>query len=201
LKSRAVIACEGDGDSAFLSHLIETRSLGTFDVRIAKGNQFGQLLSGLQVLSDLERVLIVTDSDNDTSATFERIQGEIAEAGLVAPTGPLELSAGSPRVAVMLVPWHDEVGNLEVLCLRAMNDSHHEITACADAYVKCYSMIDTWPIGREAQLRIRIMLSSICTSDPNTSLRYAWSRPENCIDLTHACFDKVADAIRAFGDS
>jgi hypothetical protein len=199
LSSRFVIGCEGEGDDAFLKHLIATRSLGNFDVQVAKGNRFGELLTGLQAARGVERVMIVTDSDDDGPATFKRIQTEIRTAGLTAPDEPLTLSPGALRVAVMLLPWHDEEGNLEVLCLRAMNERHENVRRCVDQYIACYPAIEAWRPGPQAQLRVRVMLSTICASDPNTALRYAWNRSETCIELTHPCFDRVSTAIRDFG--
>ena len=194
-----VILCEGDGDESLLTNLVLTRDLGSFDIHIAKGQKFGELLTAMPIGGDVTRVLIITDSDDDPMGTFVKIQDQVTDAGLSSPSLPLERSPGVPSVTVFLLPWHTEMGNIETLCVRAMRDEYKDAAACLDAYVACCPDVKTWRPGRQSQMQFRTLASSVCQTDPNTPLKYAWKRSDLRINLMHPCFDALADAIRAFG--
>jgi hypothetical protein len=115
------------------------------------------------------------------------------------PTRPLEVArhAGQPAVVVMMLPWTAQPGSLETLCLPSIYARWPQHRHCLDEYCRC-TETDTWGNIREAKMRLRAMISSICRSDPNTGLQFAWSRPEELIPLNHNCFDQVVGFLGGF---
>jgi hypothetical protein len=73
-----------------------------------------------------------------------------------------------------MIPWDNEDGCLETLCLGAVNQKYKHQLDCADALVKCNEAAK-WDIAKRSKLKMRGFLSGVCRGDPNTGLRYAWS--------------------------
>jgi hypothetical protein len=148
----------------------------------------------------LKGILILSDNDDSPANAFRSVSEQISSAeGYKAPSQPLEVvrTDSVPPLVVVMLPWKDQPGNLETLCLISSCDSHRTIRACLDEYVTCTGA-NTWGLAKQSKMKMRCFLSSTCNSDPNTSLVYAWSRGENPIPLNHRCFDQVADFLREF---
>lgn len=208
-----LILCEGEGDASFLNHLIKERNLPGFDIFFPSNpytetggvNGFKEMLESFSLFHGfrtLKGMLVISDNDDNPANAFRSVSEQISSAeGYKAPGQPLEVirTDSVPPIVVVMLPWKDQPGNLETLCLVSSYDSYPPIRGCLDEYVTCTG-VDKWGLTKQSKMKMRCMLSSTCKSDPNTSLVYAWSRSENLIPLNHRCFDQIADFLRRFDD-
>jgi hypothetical protein len=208
--TRRVILCEGEGDCSFFRHLIAKRNLPAFDIfcprrpytedgAVQGYDDMLTVFTAGQGFSDLIGILVQGDNDHDAAIKFQAIAGKIAEAeGYVAPHNPLEVAraVNRPPVVVMMMPWVNEPGCLETLCLPSAEAAFPEVKKCVDKQYECAN-ISTWDIAKQHKMRLR-MIASTCKTDPYTSLVHAWSRTENLIPLDHACFQRIVDFLANF---
>lgn len=218
-KAPWVILCEGARDGAFFRHLIRERGLPHFEVtyptentlegeRIETGGRqgFSLALRGFRAGTrwmDLSAILIASDNDDDPTRSFREVQQQIVDAGGYAvPQEPLKVArmSSSVPIVVMMLPWLEERGSLDTLCLQPMYDKWLAGKQCLDGFCECTG-VNTWTsVSKSSKLRVQVLLSAMCPSDPNTTLRYAWSgegRGEP-IPLQHQALDRVAGFLRDF---
>jgi hypothetical protein len=204
-----ILLCEGAGDHAFFRHLIRVRNIRNLQPRarpsgIPAGNTaFEVWLTGLKPETDVQThsgILVVADNDSDPDASFRSIQRRIRGAGdFGVPEAPRVAAPSGrdlPPVAVLMLPWDDECGCLETLCLRAAFRRRRTLARCIRQFEECVAATD-WPISQLSKLHMRCYLSAACPGDPNTGLQYAWTeergRPPDLIPLQYQCFNQVAD--------
>lgn len=204
LSKPRLIVCEGPSDAAFFERLISTRNLPEYQVISVDGRVgFETALVALTTarsFGKLSGLLVAADSDLDPDDSFRTIRRQIENVGgLGIPNRPLECAraAGFPAVAVMLIPWHTEIGCLESLLMEAVRAANPELATCVERYVDCTG-VGAWSETGLAKLRLQCSISALCRSDPVTPVRYAWSRPETIIELTQPCFNRVAQFLIDF---
>ena len=202
-----VIICEGAGDAAFFRHLIDERKIPKFFITYpnhviptAQGGRDGftrrlKAIRTLRGFSSVTDLIIVSDNDDDPQANFEKVQ-ELIEATeyLTVPDKPETTAGANPRVSIYMFPQTDVKGQLETLCLESCGDAWPKIAECLDGFEKCnQAHFQQWPEEQKKEkMRMRVMISSLCSEDPYTSLVHAWSRKVKMIPLDHACFDGIA---------
>jgi hypothetical protein len=213
-----VIVCEGEGDKAFFSHLIEERGLPEFDIfhpadapGAAGGvSGFGDFLTAMSVplsVKAVSGILIVADNDVNPGESFTGVQQQIhSSAGSMQggsaygiPAAPLQVaqSVGLPPVVIMMLPWLDTPGNLETICLDAVYSSNPDLRECLDDYCTC-SGTSGWDVSKLSKMRLECVIAALCRSKPATALRYAWSRSETIIPLAENCFNPIANFLHGF---
>jgi hypothetical protein len=174
------ILVEGVEDKSFLEELLLVSNLrDKFEFQNGEGrgkNGFEQYLKGLVTVSP-KAIIIVADNDGDPDGAFKNIQKQIAAAGFMVPNKPRETVATTARspLSVLMIPWDNDIGCLETLCVSAANQKYKIELDCAEGLVTCAGAGE-WDIAKKAKLRMRGFLSAVCKSDPNTGLRYAWSK-------------------------
>jgi uncharacterized protein DUF3226 len=204
-----LIIGEGVHDEAFLRHLLQNRNILGCQVGFPSRENsssdgrggFGEVLSGLRVRLDFKNirvVILVSDNDEDPVASFSKIKAQITEAGgFSVPTKPLEVvgTADHPDLVTVMLPWTNQIGCLETLCLPATLEAWPNIEPCIEEYSRCTD-IGTWPISKQSKMQLRCLFAAACKTDPNTSLTYAWSRNPPLIPLGHRSFDQLAEFLR-----
>jgi hypothetical protein len=205
-----ILLCEGLGDAQFLKHLIEERQIGDFYITYpnqinstdpAGRDGFTRRLRALKLVRGYEAVtdlVVVSDNDDDPKAKFQRVC-ELIEAakGFQVPTEPAQMTRGTPRVGVFMLPQADENGQLETLCLQSCIQQWPEAADCVNQFVTCNPHIAAWEQGKQEKMKMRCLISSICAVDPYTSIPHLWSRPGyDLVPLGHACFTPLADFLR-----
>jgi len=202
-----LILSEGDSDYAFLKKLIEVRQILNVEPRrrpgkLAGNTVFEQWLRQLKTEPGMDErpgILIVADNDNNPSRAFKQITRQIRLAGEYGiPSGPGQVAPapnGRPAVAVLMLPWNDQQGCLETLCLVAAFKRRPRIARCVANFLRCVNT-KSWTVSNRDKLRMRCLLSAACKRNPNTGLQFAWSqekgRPKDLIPLTYRCFNQVA---------
>lgn len=200
-----IILFERAEDKSFLQELLKVSGLSDKFV-FHNGNGGGKdgfelVLKGLVTVNH-RTIIIVADNDGDPAEAFKNIQKQISAAGFTVPGKPREMvaTADLSPLSVLMIPWDNESGCLETLCLGAVNPNYNSQLACADDLVTCAGA-DRWDIAKQSKLKMRVFLSAVCKSDPNTGLRYAWSReggrPGDIFPLNGtAVFDQIAEYFR-----
>src|SRR3990167_1593071 len=207
-----LILCEGGNDYAFFKALLRIRNIPDFQIAFPEypdqhsdgRNGIGTLLGGLIVkdgFSNLQGIIVTSDNDDDQNASFRLIQDQIRQAGKYnVPARPFEVTKikDLPSLIVLMLPWNDEPGNLETLCLRSACDKWPQLAACLEVYCQC-SDVPTWTLTKQSKMRLRCLITATCKQDPNTSLSHIWERQEQFhIPLDHQCFDNIAKFLKNF---
>jgi hypothetical protein len=207
-----VILCEGAGDAAFLKHLIEARGLPNFHITYPTHDDpqqpggrggFTERLKALKLIRGFAKVtdvLVISDNDDSPAKKFQEV-AELIEAapGYSAPKTPRVAAGRDPRVTIFMLPADNTPGQLETLCLESCLNHWQEMTHCLNAFIACNPHLAGWDQGKQERMKMRTMIASICSSDPNTSLTHAWSRTENIIPLEHDCFNDLSNFLQTFG--
>jgi hypothetical protein len=207
-----IILCEGSGDAAFLRHLIEVRHLPRFYLTYPTHHDpgkpggrggFTERLKALKLIRGFEKVtdvLVVSDNDDSPTRRFQEVVELIEGApGYSAPRAPRVPAGAGPRVTIFMLPTDNTPGQLETLCLESCLSHWPEMARCLNAFIACNAHLAEWDQGKQEKMKMRTMIASICSSDPNTSLTHAWDRTEDIIPLEHECFNDLSNFLQAFG--
>lgn len=213
------ILCEGPSDEAFFRALISARGLPEFSIRncadadeAGKGgiDKFGKLLEsipGFGSFYDLKEILIIADGDTDPRRNFDRVARQIAQAAPEAsptpsygvPSQHLERAIGSPaNIAVMIVPWIDDPGNLESLCLRSAIAAAPAVAGCVDAFFGCVEA-DKWSDATKAEkMKFVSMIAAQHQSNPSIGIGNIWREAPGLVPLNHRSFDRIVAALEGY---
>ena len=209
------ILCEGADDAEFFTRLAHARGLAQYHVECPKGEDgrcvgkggFAKHLAlmkqGIPSGVPLKGILVVTDSDEDFGATFREAQQSIRLSELRVPDEPLEIKtnhSGFPATAIMLVPWHDRRGNLELVILNALKQIvPRELIECAEGFRDCCEAQDRTE-SLQAKMLLRCLITALNPHDPSETLSNFLKAPvEFCpIDYNHEAFAQMADYLAAF---
>lgn len=220
-----VILTEGEADDAFIKKLIENNGLdiGNFIIREVHGDggctKFWNRIRSIRtaseptVLRNCDAIVIIADNDDSPAEQFAiiRNQIEISNQGAVAddlfgiPQNPLVAARQSlslPPVYILMLPWGNEAGCLETICLSAINPDYAHHVTCVDDIFRCVGA-GAWSATMQAKFRVQCLLSSICTGDPYTHLKFAWKvdadkgRPGNIFLTNNLACQRIADFLRA----
>lgn len=208
ISSPRVIICEGSGDRNFFESLIAARNLSSFYIThpIDKlhhgGNEgFEGRLRSLRLQPGFEKVtgiIIASDNDRDADESFRKVRGQIQAATFRTPEVPFITVRGPDAVTVMMLPGPNELGQLETLCLRAIQGAWPQQFQCAESYAICAG-IGEWDTPKQERAKLRALISHICKKDPNTSLTYLWhGNRELVIPLNNPCFDEIVRFLSDF---
>ena len=203
-----LILCEGPEDQAFLCQFLQEHGIGEFQVEFAEGwSQFGERLKTFRevqtFIDNTEAVLVVTDCDDSKDQQFKKVCKKIADdSGLDVPGNPLEKtvkSDGVPQLVIVMIPLDEDTGGLERFILEAAY-SKFPVEAELEEFISKMPA-KNWRRNPQDKARIRSLISTTCEDDPNTSLRFLWSRKEEYhIPVKHESLDVLADFLRTFGD-
>lgn len=208
-----LILVEGAGDAAFFRHVIKARTIpDDFDVRCPRdgknvngsGNtRFREALDAFAIIPGFDKlrgILIVTDNDEDPMASFKNVQDQIRNTSRKhsAPTQPLAKTSGFPAFVVMTIPWINELGNLETLCIQAAEFADPTLATCADTFQVCTG-VDQWTLSKRSKVKLRSIISAGYRRNADESLSFLWNDYPGLIPLNHKCFDKIAVFLTNFG--
>lgn len=206
-----LLLCEGPEDVAFFQRLIETRSLPRFRIRhtggrasAAGGNsRFGSALKALKLEAGVKDILIVADNDEAPDKSFANVCRPIQGAygrGKV-PDHPLQKASSNPSIMVVMIPWKDELGCLETLCVEASRAVDAQISSHVDHFAAMIG-VENWDREtRKSKMWLRSMLAACCERDPFVFLGNVFRDKKNrhLIPLDHRCFDRVSGVLSKYG--
>ena len=198
--------CEGEDDKDVLESILRDRGLPKYQVccaaecnpqEIGGWHGFASSLTGIEPLTGFPALkVLVIATDNDISGkSFARAQEAISDNGGTPPNAPGEIGqlAGKP-ITILLIPSGDIEGNLELLCLPAIQEKWPEAIDCVDAFLSC-TKADSWKNqGNFYKARARSYVIGKNEDDPYKGLGYLFKR--GTLSANHACFNKLAEFIK-----
>ncbi len=214
-----LVLCEGSSDDAFLQALIKKRKLDQISVKVLRDDEkqfsgvtgFGERLKGLQAqtgLADCKLVVIMADNDGVPARRFKEVQKQIRQAGNFGiPSKPREIvppigqpgGRTVPNIMVLMLPWDDECGCLETLCVTAGTAKNPGLGECVQKFVTCIGA-SQWDTPKAGKLMARCMLSATAKRRPDIPLGAAWrSGNGNAFPLSGRTFGRVVRFLRALG--
>ena len=197
-----LIVVEGVLDKIFFEKFLRFRNICGFEVHDPKDilldddrggkDCFGECLEASKTQSALKGVLLVSDNDSDPSTSFRAVQSQIRKAELTEPSAPLSVTeqTNAPKVVVMMLPWTDETGCLESLCLPAAYAKWPGLNEPLNNYLIA-SPARTWQVSPQSKMLFRCLTAAGCERDPNAGIRVLY-KPGCEFPLDHACFDRMA---------
>ena len=210
-----LIVCEGAADEAFLRALGKQRGLDEISIRhpgdVDRGgrgglDKLGWLLRGIRTWRGFERVtdiLVVADNDTDPATNFARVRRQVTEAGYPVPDAPLLVAEATGdnlprRMRILMLPWADRPGTLDMLCLGPARAAEPALAACAEAFAACARAAGRDHDARRDQFLLRALLAAAHPRDPRLGLGQVWQRAPGLIPLAHADFDPIAGVLADF---
>lgn len=213
---RRAILCEGSSDEAFFRSLIAKHNLPPFSIRHTgdgdkndRGgiDKFEQLLLGIPTwegFGDLTDIVVVADNDATPTENFKKVQKQIRaahygvlEQKYIVPNSPFSRVAGTPGMAVAMLPTANVVGKLETLCLKAAQDAAPAVSACIEAFVAC-TKTTAWPSPTLDELKLRALLSARHRKNPSVGLGKVWNENPELIPLDNPCFNEIVSFLGSY---
>jgi hypothetical protein len=162
IQATKVITVEGYDDEYLVSELIAFLGLNDIQVVQFQGNtQWANHLAALIKTPGFEIVEslgIIQDSDRDCSSTFQSISNALITNGLNVPSKTCEITAGNPKIIVMLWPCYNRTGTLEDLCLQSV--AEYPEAKCITAYFECLKSILTTMPKNLSKSKVKAFLAS-----------------------------------------
>jgi hypothetical protein len=211
-----LIICESRADAGFLRALIAARGIEAYDIRNTQmgdtqgGNsRFGPRLGALEVdLADgpTTHVLIVADADADAEHTFQLLLNQLKNLKQVQPglkighpTEPFVTAAGTPSLAIYLIPGVGACGNLECLAYRAAKGVHPQNAALVEGLATAAG-VDQWSVNSQAKMKLKTLFACTHSRSPDIGLGNLWSQGgDYLINLQDPALDDLASYLDAFG--
>jgi len=183
---------------------MDVRSIPPFHIQKASaekrggGNtEFGRVLrlnrNNNRSFSQIANVLIVTDSDGDTAATFERICQQLQAAGFHHPPALLEPGPPHPAITVMVLE-----GNLECYLRSAAINADARLAGIVSNFEALVTN-DQWPSHQAGKLWLRTSLAARCRRDPFVTLGSVFTdaRYQELIPLNDPSFNSLEALLRS----
>lgn len=212
-QTRRLLLCEGPDDRAFFALFIQARGLPHFRVRHngtpddPKGGNT-KFVSGLRAYYEFEgsrrfdKVLIVSDNDDEPDESFARVRDQIQTYFGFAPQAPNDSVNGPPFLKILMLPADGDSGNLETLCTDAARRADMEKAGHVDTFAALVRT-ERWDSAcHKGEMWLRSNLAARCERDPFVTLRNVFTVPRNqfLIPLNDACFNAISEVLNGFAD-
>ena len=228
-----VILTEGLADDIFIENLIGCSGLdkNKFFVPHFDQSKFGGISNFWKKIRSIrsttepyflktsKAIIIIADNDHNPEGQFKEIQNQIVEANkdekpdelFGIPQRPRESAQQStsiPPIFVLMLPWDNENGCLETICIQSANKPKykHELE-CVEQFAGSIGT-EKWvepskglhDIARSSKFRVKSLLTCICT-DPYTPFHSAWNpkkSPMDIFDLKDTAWTKIVEFLKTF---
>lgn len=139
IESKKLLVVEGKDEKIFFMAFLKIYDVDS--VHIYPLNGCKDLVKDLGMLkkvtgfSNVEKLALILDCDDDPGAAKQRITNALERNGLAVPEKPLVFKGENPGVMYYLSPTPDEKGCLESLCIESVNkESYME---CVNSFMEC----------------------------------------------------------------
>jgi hypothetical protein len=224
LNGPVIVLCEGQHDAAFL-HAVADRigqanaldlpffehRNGRWQGRAGFAHGSGAIAGQLRAVALQQRaspndetrikcILLLRDCGDDDAAVRRETAAACREAGLPVPevVGAWHDRENQPRTALLLLPFPQERGSLETLCLRHLRARHVAAAACLDRYFDCLGPpIPALTAENRSKAMLACLMAAIRPGNPTQTLSGAFSGTAPLIDVADSVFKPFADALCA----
>jgi hypothetical protein len=195
-----LIVCEGNSDEAIIQALLRVHGIDGVQVEYAGGSgNFSVLLRAARG-KKFNRVLLISDGDENPEASFQLVRQKIVEAGYTAPENrrqPIEPEGKNPGVEILMLPWDQEKGCTETVCLPAFAELYPNQFECLEAYSACTGA-DGWHVSQVSEMKVHCLLGCTQLPNPRVGLKIFASRTECPLNFNHDCFGQLVEHLRLF---
>jgi hypothetical protein len=147
--------------------------------------------------------LIVADNDECPGDRFANVCVQIDRVfgSGTAPNAPLQktprTAMRAAAITVLMVPWTNEHGHLERMCVEAARDANGSVATHVGTFMTLIRVEGWRNESRFGKAWLRINLAARCTRDPFIPLGrvFANTRYNTLIPLEHSSFDRIAGVL------
>lgn len=132
---------------------------------------------------------IIRDANNNPQGAFKSIKNALEENNLPSPSDPFKFAVGKPKVGVAILPDENTQGELEDLCLKAIENEPAFL--CVEGYFECLQKKGI-QIKKPSKAKIYAYLSS----KENPELRLGNAAKAKYFQLNHPAFDRINNFIK-----
>ena len=196
---RKLLLVEGPNDKDIFEVLLE--DLGVEGVGILNYEGRTNLASRLRAyvatpgFDRVESIGIVRDADSDhehsANSALQSVQGALGNAGLPVPTDFLIPATGPPRVSVFVMPNNSENGEMEDLCLTALQDD--PAMSCVEDFIQCVNDSVGKPPKKLSKAKLHAFLAS--REEPEPRLKEAAKK--GYFPWKNSAFQSLRDFLKA----
>jgi hypothetical protein len=205
---RRLLVCEGYEDKHFFRALIKARNLPEFRVidtssKVDKSggiSKFKRAINAFKAQDTrpflaLSDILVVADNDTNPTQNFIQVQTQI-EAVFPgrSPDRPRHASNSTPPVTILMLPWDDERGSLETVCMGGARKAT-QIGLKVDAFITDVGG-EHWGEPRRGKAWLRTSLA-VRHEDPFITLGHVFKYRGHLIRLDDHCFDGIAGILES----
>jgi hypothetical protein len=219
LTKKFVLLCEGSADQIFFEKLLAARNV--LDIAIPPhkligehwgwqglGRNFAAIAGDPSGYANLKGVIVVADSADDVTISFNRICQKLAEDGpfggtkkFVKPSAPYQLvrqKSGHPAISIMPIPKGGP-GALETLCAESVIERKPWLSACLNSYLSCGQLdVLTWRAEYRDKARMQCINAVFYRKDPNKPLTRILSAKPPVIFFRSKSFTPIVNEIKKF---
>lgn len=206
------LLCEGKGDKDFFTRFLEFHGFKSVVVEHANNGKddIGKTLMGKYAdsnmpLENFKNIIIVIDSDDNPSESFQAVVAQLQSVNRAQSTGfpiasgefPISIpeaswtkgltAGGHPSVCILSIPDRFRSGALETLCYESLKNKDGKITDCVEAFSHCCGA-DAWSEQKKSKLKLRAFLSATHQRDPDIGFSRVFQVSPNLIDFNHEVF-------------
>jgi hypothetical protein len=190
-----VLLVEGSDDVAFFESLAENLALSNIRVEAVSGKyNFREYLKVFvnqrPGFHEIDVLVIVRDADEQPEGAFQSACGALETVDLAVPDRPFTITGQRPRIAVIILPDADQPGELEDLCLQALEDN--PIVTCIEKYFQCLEKAKVDLPKKIAKIKIHTFLDVQTTP----TLKFEDSIRQHHWPFEHEAFDKMKAFLR-----
>jgi hypothetical protein len=221
ITKRFIILCEGPADQIFFEKLLTARKISDIDIPLhAKlgrhhgwqglGRCWAAIAGDPSGYAKLSGVMIIADTGDNATTTFNRILRKLAKDGpfdgttsFIKPSAPYQLTrqnAGHPPISVMLIP-RGRAGALETLCVESVLGRKVWLEECLNSYLGCGKIeVLNWPAEKRDKARMQCINAVFYGKDPNKPLTHILTARPPVIWFRSKSFTPIVNEIRKFCD-
>ncbi len=152
IKSKKILAVEGQDEENFFDALLRNMKLTDFDIRQVGGkDQFKNKLPALKNVSGffkadgspfVTHLAVVRDENSDNA--FASVTNILKKEGFTPPKKHGLFSNANPKIGIFIMPGETVKGTmLEDLCLKTVEN--HKAMQCVEEFASCVSALPTSP--------------------------------------------------------
>jgi hypothetical protein len=202
------LLCEGDDDKGFFEALIKKRQLPDFQVchaaecnpeKIGGVPGFVRSLLGMEAISgfrNLKALLLVSDNDV-VGNSFHAVQRALTDNNYIAPTAHDKVGVMERKpVAILMIPGHDKVGDLESLCLPAIHERWPTAADCVGSFLECTGANHWTKRSSRSKANARAAAVGFNEPDPYKGIGHLFRN--GTLSVHHPCFDEIGKFLQEF---
>jgi len=189
-----ILIVEGKDEQGFFEQIIDFQNLVGIQVLPVGGKEKIQKeIKAIRKTPGFEKVTdigIIRDADDNWENAFKSVCGALKAAGLPVPTKPMEKTTKAPFVQLMILPNNHDPGELEDVCLEAIDERSLN---CVNEFLNCMKNIHEYESKKSSISKIYAYLA--CKRNPR--LRLGESAKKKYWDMNNQAFTEITKFLKS----